>query len=200
MSLQRERPSESEDVRSNILNAALQLFGQRGYHSTSLQEIIDMAGCSKGGFYHHFESKEDLLLMFHDTFIDHLLDYAQGVQGEPCSPVDRLQRIFTQLLESMSKFRNHMAVFQHESRFLTQKKFAIVHAKRDRYELIIRSLVMEGIAAGELREDLDPKLFALALLGAFNWAFRWFKPGRPMSPKEMSQAMLTMILDGGRKR
>lgn len=198
MGLNAEAPAE--DIRSNIINAALKLFGEKGFQATSLQEIIQAAGCSKGAFYHYFPSKEDLLLMFHDTFIDHLLEFAERMQHEPGDPLEKLERICRHLLESMSIFRNHMAVFSNESRFLTQKKFALVHVKRDRYELAVRSLVLEAVQQGKLRPDIDPKIFAFALLGTYNWAFRWFRPGRPMTPEEMSRTLFDMLIEGGRPR
>jgi AcrR family transcriptional regulator len=187
-----------DDVRTNIVNTALRLFGQRGYHATSIQEIIGEAGCSKGAFYHYFDAKEDLVLLFHDTFIDHLVDYAERIHVESGQPLEKLQRICTHLLESMSTFRNHMAVFNHESRFLTQKKFAIVKAKRDRYETAVRSLVQEAIDRGALRADLDPKFFTFALLGIFNWSFRWYRPGKPITPQEMGPMLFAMLIEGGR--
>lgn len=193
-------PPTTEDTRTNIMNAALRLFGERGYHATSLQDVIKAAGCSKGAFYHYFESKEDLLLLFHDTFIDHLLAFAEGAARWPGDPVEKLQRILNHLLESMSTFHDHMAVFHNESRFLTQEKFSLVQVKRDRYEALMRGLVEEAIRSGQLRPDLDPKIFSFVLLGTFNWAFRWFRPGRPMRPDEMSKVLFHIVLEGGIRR
>ncbi len=189
--------SPGEDTRTNIMHAALRLFGERGYHATSLQDVIASAGCSKGAFYHYFESKEDLLLLFHDTFIDHLLAFAEDAAEGPGDPLAKLQRILRHLLESMSAFHDHMAVFNNESRFLTQEKFKLVQAKRDRYEAVVRGLVEQAIARGELRADLDPKIFSFALLGTFNWAFRWFRPDKPLSPEEMAGVLLRILLEGG---
>ncbi|MDA8345456.1 MAG: TetR/AcrR family transcriptional regulator [Thermaerobacter sp.] len=190
----------AEDTRTSIMNAALRLFGERGYHATSLQEVIKAAGCSKGAFYHYFESKEDLLLLFHDTFIDHLLAFAERAARAPGDPLDNLLSILRHLLESMSTFHDHMAVFNNESRFLTQEKFKLVQTKRDRYEAVVRSLVEEAIRRGELRADLDPKIFSFAVLGTFNWAFRWFRPGQPLNPEEMSAVLFRILLEGGIQR
>ncbi len=162
--------------------------------------MIDAAGCSKGAFYHYFDSKEDLLLLFHDTFIDHLLDYAERTAREDGDPLDRLMAILRHHLESMSTFHDHMAVFHNEARFLTHEKFRIVQAKRDRYELAVRSLVEEAQHRRELRQDLDAKLFSLAVLGVFNWAFRWYRPDGPLPPGEMASTLFRMVIDGGRPR
>ena len=190
----------SDDTRSSLITAALRLFGERGYHATSLQHIIQAAGCSKGAFYHYFDSKEALLLLLHDTFIDHLLDYAEEVRRTAGDPLAKLEAILRHLLESMTTFHNHMAVFHNEARFLTQDKFRLVEAKRDRYEAAIRGLVEEAIDRGLLRPDLDPKILSFALLGMFNWAFRWFRPNGPKTTREMSSMLFHIWLEGGLPR
>ena len=190
----------SDDTRANLLHAALRLFGERGYHATSLQDVIDAAGCSKGAFYHYFDSKEDLLLLFHDTSIDHLLDFAERKAAEPGNPLERLLSIFRHHLESMSTFHDHMAVFHNEARFLTHEKFRLVQVKRDRYEAAVRSLVQEARDEGALRADLDVKLFSLALLGVFNWAFRWYRPDGPLPPEAMAATLFGTVVEGGRPR
>jgi len=192
--------SPADDTRQNLMRAALRLFGERGYHATSLQDVIDAAGCSKGAFYHYFDSKEDLLLLFHDTFIDHLLAVAEERASAPGEPLARLQAILRHHLESMSTFHDHMAVFHNEARFLTHAKFRLVQVKRDRYEALVRGLVEEAIAEGALRRDLDPRLFSLALLGVFNWAFRWYRPDGPLPPDAMAAELFALVLEGGRPR
>jgi len=198
--MSRQARSPSDDTRQNLLQAALRLFGERGYHATSLQDVIDAAGCSKGAFYHYFDSKEDLLLLFHDTFIDHLLEFAERTAREPGDPLQRLLAILRHHLESMSTFHDHMAVFHNEARFLTHEKFRLVQVKRDRYEAAVRGLVQEGIDRGMLRADLDARIYSLAVLGVFNWAFRWYRPDGPLPPAAMAQALFGMVLDGGRPR
>ena len=162
--------------------------------------MIDAAGCSKGAFYHYFDSKEDLLLLFHDTFIDHLLEFAEGKAQAGGDPLEQLEAIFRHHLESLSEFHDHMAVFHNEARFLTREKFRLVQVKRDRYEAAVVGLVEAAIAQGLLRVDLDAKLFGLALLGVFNWAFRWYRPDGPLPPQAMSRTLFAMLVEGGAPR
>ena len=198
--MSRQARNASDDTRGNLLQAALRLFGERGYHATSLQDVIDAAGCSKGAFYHYFDSKEDLLLLFHDSFIDHLLEFAEAKAEEPGDPLERLEAILRHHLESMSAFHDHMAVFHNEARFLTREKFRLVQVKRDRYEAAVRGLVEAAVAGGRLRADLDARLFSLALLGVFNWAFRWYRPDGPLPPQAMAGTLFAMLVEGGAPR
>ena len=62
-----------EETRKALIESALKLFGSKGYADTSVQEITEAAQVTKGAFYHHFESKEDLLRLIHDEFLDYQL-------------------------------------------------------------------------------------------------------------------------------
>ena len=52
-----------KDKKQVIINAAIKCFAQKGFHATSIQEIVDTAGIAKGSVYSYFKSKEDLLFV-----------------------------------------------------------------------------------------------------------------------------------------
>lgn len=196
----RTRSSRNDDLRAQILHAALRLFNRKGFHATSVQDIVEEASCSKGAFYHHFNAKEDLLLVFHETFIHYELEMAeQALQGEG-GPLDKLRKIAVQLVDSIARFRPYVGVFIQERRFLSHDGFAIVKAKRDQYEEIVRGLVEEAIRSGQLRPDLDPQLFTLAFFGMYNWSYHWFQPNKPLSTEEVAGRLFDFLVDGARSR
>ncbi|MBS1887883.1 MAG: helix-turn-helix transcriptional regulator, partial [Actinobacteria bacterium] len=76
----RGRVSRDPDgTRRALVETALGLFEAHGYAGTPVQRIVDQAGLTKGAFYHHFETKEDLLYEIHDEFIDDQLSRAREV-------------------------------------------------------------------------------------------------------------------------
>lgn len=86
---QAERRAETQ---TRLLAAAREVFAERGYHAASLEAISERAGCSKGAVYHHFESKEGLLLALLDQQYARRLDQArQPADGPPSHqlPFDR---------------------------------------------------------------------------------------------------------------
>ena len=73
-----------DERRSQLLNAALEVFTQAGYHSAPMDEIADRAGVSKPVLYQHFPSKLDLYLAVLDTHIDSLVFAIQrAIQSTP---------------------------------------------------------------------------------------------------------------------
>lgn len=156
--------------------------------------MIDAASCSKGAFSHYFDYvdfKEGLLLVFHDTLIDHLPEFAEAMAKEGGAPLVRFEAIFRHHLGSLSEFHDHMAVLHNEAasgRAGSSTSCRSSGTATRRPSAARRA----AIAQGFLCADLDAKLFALALLGVFNGAFRWYRPDGPLPPQEMSHQLFTM--------
>lgn len=186
----------AESLRNQIVSAALRLFLEKGYHSTSLQDIITAANCSKGGFYHHFASKDDLLYLIHETFITYELERGEAVRSRPGPAAERLREVIVDLVESIALYRPHVTVFFEERRSLSSEKFALVKEKRDRYEALVRELVEDGVRSGEFRRDLDPRIVTFAIFGMCNWTYQWLRPDGALTPRQVGEMFSSLILQG----
>src|SRR5690625_6861227 len=80
------------DLREKIIQSALLQFEEKGFHGVSVNEIVQSVGTSKGGFYHHFSAKDELLFVIHDIFISYVLEKATIAYQTYESPTKRLQR------------------------------------------------------------------------------------------------------------
>jgi len=90
-------------LKEKIVDAAYELFGEKGYEKTSVAEIIDRAGASKGGFYHHFKSKEEILETISFNYVDQIRKhYDELLKDDKLSVVEKF----------MESFSNRMAMFK----------------------------------------------------------------------------------------
>jgi TetR/AcrR family transcriptional regulator, cholesterol catabolism regulator len=178
------------------MDAALELFREKGYHSTSLQDIIKAADCSKGGFYHHFSSKEELLYLIHETFINYELEKGEEVKRRKETATNRLRQLIIDLVESIDMYRPHVTVFFEERRFLSSDRFVQIKKKRDQYEAIVREIVSEGIRSGEFRTDIDARIITFGLFGMCNWTYQWLRPGRGFTSHQVGEMFANLILQG----
>src|SRR5690606_9372524 len=87
--------------RSEIVDCAMRLFIERGYDGTSINQIIGRAGISKGAFYHHFESKEDLIEALAARYAEESLAAAQPVLD------DESLDSFSRLSAFLASLRQH---------------------------------------------------------------------------------------------
>lgn len=85
---------EADERRNEILDAADELFSQKGFDGTSTNDILEKVGIARGTLYHHFKSKEDIMDGLIDRYSDHLLATAQKIAGDIRIPVvDRIIRV-----------------------------------------------------------------------------------------------------------
>ncbi|WP_110207649.1 TetR/AcrR family transcriptional regulator [Nocardioides daejeonensis] len=183
-------------TRGQLVDSALRLFEEQGFDRTSLQQIVSDAELTKGAFYHHFQSKEDLLWQIQDEYLASQWEAAVAISEGDEEPIQKIRSLILLSLEGVAKHRPHVAIFQQERRNLTGERLADVTAKRDRVDMLFRQTVQEAIDAGQLRADASPRLVTFGILGMCAWAFQWFRPGGSMKIQDVADQFSTMILDG----
>ena len=92
------------ELKDKIINSAYELFSMRGYEKTTIEEIIKQAECSKGGFYHHFKSKEEILEVIIANYIADLSRFFEDiVLNEKDSFIDKFNAVFMIVTRYKSK-------------------------------------------------------------------------------------------------
>lgn len=192
----RQRSYDPAQTRRAIIKASLKLFKKNGYYPTAVKDIADEAGVTKGAFYHHFETKEDVLLLIHQDYLDYQLEAIRQVLDQGGSAKDRLAGIIASILEALGKYHENVAIFFQERRFLSGPKFEDVRVKREQLEDSFRALVEEGVANGEFRKDLDVPVTCLALIGMCAWSYQWYSPRGRLQLDTVSRIFSSLALDG----
>lgn len=97
------------DVRERILDAAQQLVMERGFNATTVDAIIDVAGASKGAFFHHFSSKADLGTVLVERYaradaemFDRLMAVAESRTADPAAQLIEFVKVFEEGIEDLS--------------------------------------------------------------------------------------------------
>jgi AcrR family transcriptional regulator len=183
-------------TRQMLLDNALELFGSQGFHATSVQTIVDQAGLTKGAFYHHFASKEDLLRLIHDQFLEVQRETADQIMAAYDSPVDQLREMVRASVLTVAQYRQHVAVFFQERRFLTGERASDVHGRRDAFEEQIESVVRAGIESGDFDPSISPRIALFGIVGMSAWVYQWFRPEGPLPVEEIADTLASMAVNG----
>lgn len=192
----RQRSYDPVQTRKAIIKAALKLFKRNGYYATAVKDIADEAGVTKGAFYHHFETKEDVLLLIHQDYLDYQLQAIRSVLASGGTAKDRLAGVISCILEALGKYHENVAIFFQERRFLSGPKFDDVRLKRAEMEDSFRALIEEGVANGEFRKDLDIPVTCLALIGMCAWSYQWYSPRGRLKLDVVSRIFANLALEG----
>ncbi|HLR59879.1 MAG TPA: TetR/AcrR family transcriptional regulator [Pseudogracilibacillus sp.] len=182
------------DLRERIIQSSLNLFSQEGYHAVSVNKIVHAAETSKGGFYYHFSSKNEVLFVIHDVFITHALAKAQEAERLNSTPTHKLMKFINEFVKVFDMYQAHLSVFYQEAFFLDDKYEAIIKVKRNEFKSILTHILNEGVESGEFREELNVELTTLAILGMVNWLYKWYDPAGKNSIGEISNIYTDLII------
>ncbi|MFA8438449.1 TetR/AcrR family transcriptional regulator [Pueribacillus sp. YX66] len=184
----------SKSTKEKITDTALKLFEMYGYNKVTVDKIVQESGTSKGGFYHNFKSKDELLFTIHDYFITYVLDKAEEAYEKWNTPAERLYEIVKSFVMMFEKYRAHVTVFYQESLYLAAEFTEKVEKKRDRYKEIMFSVVQEGINIGEFRKEVPVEIMSMAIFGMINWTYRWYKTDGTYSLEEIAAIFADLIM------
>ena len=182
------------DLRDKIIETSLTLFERHGFHGVSVNEIVKECGTSKGGFYHHFSSKDELLYVIHDYFISYVLNKAQEAISDGSRPSEKMQKIIQSFVKVFDLYKPHISVFYQESTYLKPLYEKAINEKRQSYKEIIFSVIREGIEKKEFRSELPVEITGMSILGMVNWAYKWYKRDGEKSIEEIGRIYVDLIL------
>ncbi|MCL6454731.1 MAG: TetR/AcrR family transcriptional regulator [Alicyclobacillus sp.] len=178
-----------------IALAAIKLFEQKGYHATSVQDIADEVGIQKGSLYHYIHSKEDLLMQIaYEAIVEFNQNLEHILHTEETSRDKLIQAIENHLTVSVSNLET-TTVLLREAFSLGDQTHKVIQDLTDKYVDLWTQLLQEGIDRGEF-ECPHPKIAALALLGACNWVYRWYKESGALSAAEIAGVFSHIFLNG----
>lgn len=186
-------------TRDEILDAAAQIFREKGFHAASMQDIAQAVKLQKASLYHHVSSKQEILLAILDRALDLLIEHIEKAAAQPLLPDEKLREAMRAYLEAILEHRDLASVLLLEHRSLEPQYHARHIPRRDRLERLWRDMIQEGKDQGWF-SCVDPALASRSLLGAMNWTITWYRPDGPLSPVEISEELANLYLRGLLKR
>jgi TetR/AcrR family transcriptional regulator, cholesterol catabolism regulator len=182
-------------TREEILVAAAQIFGQKGFHATSMQDIAQAVNLQKASLYHHVSSKQEILVDVLDQALDLLIERMQAVMALPLAPDEMLRQAVRDYLSILVEHRDLASVLLLEHRNLDLEQHARHIPRRDRFEQLWRDLIQQGLDEGTFC-CTDPAMASRALLGVMNWTITWYLPGGTFAPEEIASQFSNLFLVG----
>lgn len=183
-----------KSIRERIVETSLRLFEAHGYHRVTVDQIAKESQTSKGGFYHNFKSKDELLYTIHDTFITYVLEKAQEAYEKWDTPTERLYAIVRSFVMMIDLYKPHVTVFYQESLSLAPEYFKQIETKRDQYKDMMFHVVQAGIQSGEFRQELPVPIVSMAIFGMINWIYTWYQEAGHYTIEQIADIYADLIL------
>ncbi|HEY3971669.1 MAG TPA: TetR/AcrR family transcriptional regulator [Candidatus Sulfotelmatobacter sp.] len=203
------------DSRQEILRTAARLFQQRGYDATSMNDVAAALKLSKGGLYHHFQSKDEILF----EIMDHAMEITQERVLAPvrsiANPEERLRALIRLHMEVVLSPRDReITVMLHENHPLPPALRKRINQRKKEYVHFVESLIAEFQKDAQKKDAqkresqkephrtrpakaaVTPRAAAFALLGMINWIYQWYKPEGELQASNLIP-QFTELLFGG---
>jgi AcrR family transcriptional regulator len=180
--------------RRGVLEVAVQAFNEYGYDATSLGTLATRLGLSKSAIYHHFPSKEQLL----EAALEEGLGELEGVLTEAGatsgSAADRLIYVLDRAVHVLVDKLPYVTLLL-RLRGNTPVERAALDRRRD-FDRSVTALVVAARDAGELRDDIDPRIAERLLFGMINSLVEWYRPEGPEDASRLAADVVAVAVDG----
>ena len=156
-----------------IIEAAARVFAERGFHGATTQDIADVLGIRQASLYYYFSSKEAALELVCLKGVEGFFEAGKAIASGPGTAQERLTLLIKSHLSPLLDRADFVRVFLNERQHLPAESRRRIGRWSRGLERIFEEVVREGIAEGEFRADLDPRLTTLAILGMCNAVPSW---------------------------
>jgi AcrR family transcriptional regulator len=186
--------TQTRDGAAALMQAGVEVMAEQGYHGSSIRDIARRANMSTANLYHHFSSKQELLLRIMVAGIDQLRDASEAAMAEASpDPPSQLGALVIAHVEAHAQRSAVSYLTFQEIRHLTPEGQETMRAKMDDQQRRFDVIVDAGIEAGIFHAD-RPRETARALASMCTAVATWYSPDGPRSPRDIAEHYVGLSL------
>lgn len=192
----RQASGRRSDARwQEILTGAGRVFARLGYGQSTLEDVAGEVGISRATLYYYVGTKEELLVgLLHDP-IETLRVRLEEVAAQPLPAPERLGQALREYVRTMAELPE-LFIFLSENvhQVMSGPEADHIRENADRYGRTLAEVIRSGAKAGEFRDDIDPSVAVMGIIGMFNWIHRWYDPDGERSLADFGEVFIEMAL------
>ena len=188
------RRRDPETKREAVLQTAAQLFIEKSYSRTSLNDVAERLSITKPALYHYFDNKEQILLECYrigSAMIEEILNDIAAHCGTGLEKVEA----FIYAYANVMTVNFGRCVIRLDEGDLSADALAEVRGHKRKIDRRLRGFIQEGIDDGSI-DACDAKIAAFSIAGALNWICVWYDAEGPLSPEEIATQFARTLTQG----
>ena len=186
--------AERGAVPQRLLASATRLFAERGFERTTVQEIVDAAGVTKGALYHYFGSKDDLLHEVYARVLRLQQERLDSFAGADAPVEQRLRDAAADVVVTTIENADDTMIFFRSMHQLSPEKQRQVRAERRRYHERFRALVEEGQRTGVFSSAVPAELVVDYHFGSVHHLGTWYRRDGRLPATEVADYLADLLL------
>ncbi len=163
---------------------------------TKIDDIATAARMSKGGIYHYFSSKDEILYFILDTYMDTVLKDLESQLQDLRGSAPKIKFIIERHIDLYANYIAQAKTLLHDAHCLSPKHFNAINVKERKYYRIVMDVLSEFFEGSVKMKREELKAMAFLLFGMCNWTYHWYDPKGPIKPKELSRITWMVFLKG----
>lgn len=178
-----------------LLKIAARMLSVKGYDKTSLADIAKAMGLTKPGIYYYVESKEQLLFLILDAYMDKLIQGIKKIKNEVSNPKDFLYKAIMFQIGIYKSDPYVSKLIIHDENCLSGKFFKIIKEKQREYISYWKDAIIELSKLYNLHLDF-PSVYTHILVGMCNWIYQWYDVKGPVKPEILADKIFRLYFHG----
>jgi AcrR family transcriptional regulator len=182
------------DVQEGVRRAAVELFAQNGFANTSVQQVVDRAGVTKGAMYHYFSSKDDLLFGIYERLLTLQSEHLGEIARRDATIHDTLRAACVDVIETSIEFLDEGIVFFRSLHMLSPERRQEVTRRRRSYHDEFAGLIAAGQRAGLYRDDIPLAVLVAHFFSDVHYLPQWYSPSGAESGTLIAEQLTELFL------
>jgi len=182
--------------KEKIGSAAAKVFNRKGYLETNIDDIAAAAKMSKGGLYHYFSSKDEILFFILDSYMDIVLKELESQIQALRDAELKIKFIIERHIDLYANYTAQAKTLLHDAHCLSPKRFKSINVKEREYYRIVMDVLSDFFDSSvEIKRD-ELKAMAFLLFGMCNWTYHWYDTKGPINPEGLAEITWTVFMKG----
>lgn len=186
----------SNEMALKVGRVAARLFNKKGYLETNMEDIARASRLSKGGIYHYFSSKDEILFFILDHYLNTILEGLEPELAEIEDPSSKIRHLVSRHIRLYTDYISESKTLLHEAHCLPSRYYGAIAEKERRYYQIVARTLTEFFGGRSVVTKARITVLTFLLFGMCNWIYSWYDPKGPATPDELSETIWTVFLKG----
>jgi AcrR family transcriptional regulator len=182
-------------IPEKLMRVSVELFAQQGYAQTSVQQIVDAAGVTKGALYHYFNSKDDLLFDIYDRLLSLQKEHLDEIVARGLPTNETMRLVCEDVIVTSIEWMNEGAVFFRSQHMLAEDRQTEVKRRRRDYNDAFEAILVRGQSEGLYRQDIPAAVLIAHFFSDPHYVTQWYSPGGAESKELVARQLTSLYLD-----
>lgn len=183
-------------IPERLMRVSVELFAEHGYAQTSVQQIVDAAGVTKGALYHYFTSKDDLLFDIYDRLLSLQSEHLNEIVERGLDPEPTIRLVCEDVIVTSIEGLHEATVFFRSQHMLSPERQGEVKRRRREYNDAFEAILERGRSAGVFRTDIPPAILIAHFFSDPHYLAQWYSPGGALSKEQVASELTDLYLAG----